>query len=187
MDDAEITERFWGRSESAISALSDKYASYLRTIAFNIVGNFEDAEEIVNDTYNRVWNAIPPERPDNLRAFAGKITRNLSFDRLDRQNAGKRGGRQVALILDELEDCIADSRSAFDRAAESETITDALNSFLSGQSAENRIIFVRRYWRAVSLKEIADGLNISVGKTKSILFRMRKKLRKHLESEGIYL
>jgi RNA polymerase sigma-70 factor (ECF subfamily) len=187
MGDAEIIERFWGRSESAISAINDKYAKYLRTIAFNITGNSQDAEEIVNDTYNRIWSAIPPKRPDNLRAFAGKIARNLSIDRLEKETAAKRGGGQIALILDELEDCVADSRSAFERTTEAETITNALNLFLSEQSAENRLIFVRRYWRAVSVEEIAADLNISIGKVKSILFRMRKKLRKHLESEEIYL
>ena len=185
MDDEEIIERFRGRSESAINAVSDKYSQYLRAIAFNIIGNSQDAEEIVNDTYNSLWNAIPPERPKDLRAFAGKIARNLSINRLERETAAKRGSGQIALILHELEKCLGDN--SFDTAAESEAISDALNSFLAAQSEENRVIFVSRYWKAVSLEEIAGGLDITVGKAKSILLRMRKKLRKHLESEGIYL
>ncbi|MDR2615302.1 MAG: RNA polymerase sigma factor [Oscillospiraceae bacterium] len=185
MDDAEIIERFRRRSESAINAMSDKYSRYLQTIALNITGNPQDAEEIVNDTYDKLWNSIPPERPKDLRAFAGKITRNLSINRLERERAAKRGGGQVELILHELEEYLGDNQ--FDTAAESETIYDALNSFLAAQNEKNRLIFVSRYWRAVSLEEIADGLGITVGKVKSILFRMRKKLRIHLESEGIYL
>jgi RNA polymerase sigma-70 factor (ECF subfamily) len=187
MDDIEIIERFWGRSEAAISAVREKYSRYCRTIALNILGNAEDAEEILNDTYRRVWNAIPPERPNNLRAFIGKITRNLSLDRHEKEQTIKRGGGQLDLVLSELEECIADSRSSFGTLSESETITAAINSFLAGQSVQNRRIFVRRYWRAGSIEEIAGDFGMSVGKVKSILFRMRKKLRTHLESEGVFL
>jgi RNA polymerase sigma-70 factor (ECF subfamily) len=185
MDDAEIIEQFMERSESAINAVSGKYSQYLRTIAFNITGSSQDAEEIVNDTYNSLWNAIPPEQPDDLRAFAGKIARNLSINRLEREKTAKRGGGQMEFILHELEECLGDN--SFDAAVESEAISDALNAFLAAQSEENRVIFVSRYWHAVSLEEIAGCLDIRAGKAKSILFRMRKKLRKHLESEGIYL
>jgi RNA polymerase sigma-70 factor (ECF subfamily) len=73
-------------------AIGDKYSKYCRVIAVNILGNAQDAEEVLNDTYNRVWNAIPPQRPNNLRAFIGRITRNLAFDRLEKANAKKRGG-----------------------------------------------------------------------------------------------
>ena len=187
MDDREIIDQFWTRSESAIVALGDQYSKYCRVIAVNILGNAEDAEEILNDTYNRVWNAIPPERPNNLRAFVGRITRNLSFDRLEKEKAAKRGGGQLDAILSELEECIADRRNAFDERADSEAITAALNKFLSGQSSENRRVFVRRYWRAASIEEIATDFGMSVGNVKTTLFRMRGKLRKYLESEGVYL
>ena len=187
MDDREIIERFCARSESAITALSDKYSKYCRVIASSILGSAEDAEEVLSDTYNRVWNAIPPERPNSLRAFIGRITRNLSFDRLEKAKAEKRGGGQFNAILSELEECIADSRNSFDELIETEIITAALNVFLSEQSTENRRIFVRRYWRAASIEEIAADFGMSAGKAKTILFRMRNKLRKHLESEGVYL
>jgi len=187
MDDTDIIDQFWERSESAITALGDRYSKYCRVIAVNILGNAEDAEEIVNDTYHRVWNAIPPERPTNFRAYIGKITRNLSFNRLEKDKAKKRGGGQLETILSELEECIADNRNDFDEMVEHDVITTALNAFLSEQSTENRRVFVRRYWRAASIEEIAADFNMTVGKVKTILFRMRNKLRKHLESEGIYL
>ncbi|MCL2058506.1 MAG: RNA polymerase sigma factor [Oscillospiraceae bacterium] len=152
-----------------------------------MLGNAEDTEEVINDTYHRIWNAIPPERPNSLRAFVGRITRNLSFDRLDKAKAEKRGSGQLDALLSELEECIADSRNSFDELIETEAITVALNAFLSEQSADNRRIFVRRYWRAASIDEIAADFDMSVGKVKTTLFRTRKKLRKHLESEGIYL
>ena len=187
MDDREIIDLFWARSELAITAISDKYSKYCRAIAFNILGSDEDAEEVLNDAYIRVWNAIPQERPNDLRAFIAKITRNLSINRLEKEKAKKRGGGQYDAVLSELEECIADRNSSPESLAESETIIAALNSFLSGQSAENRRVFLRRYWRAASIDEIAADFNMSRGKVKTILFRMRNKLRKHLESEGVYL
>ena len=187
MDDQNIIDQFWTRSESAIAMLGDKYSKYCRVIAVNIVGNSEDAEEILNDAYYRIWNAMPPECPDNLRAYVGKIVRNLSLNRLEKAKTQKRGGGQFEAILSELEECIADSRSGFDEMMDAEAITVALNSFLSEQSTENRRVFVRRYWRAASIEEIATDFRMTVGKVKTILYRMRSKLRKHLESEGIYL
>jgi len=187
MDDKDIIDQFLERSETAIAMLGEKYSKYCRVIAVNILGNAEDVEEVLNDAYHRVWNAVPPERPNNLRAFIGKITRNLSFNKLEKEKAKKRGGGQLEVILSELEECIADSRNDFDELAEQEAITVVLNTFLSEQSTENRRIFVRRYWRAASIEDIAADFNMSVGKVKTILFRMRNKLRKYLESEGIYL
>jgi RNA polymerase sigma-70 factor (ECF subfamily) len=187
MDDKEIIDCLWERSESVISAIDEKYSKYCRIIAFNIRGNTEDAEEVLNDVYNRVWNAIPPGQPDNLKAFIGRITRNLSLDKFEKERAKKRGGGQIDIILSELEECITDSKNSFDNLADSEAITAALNLFMMGLNIENRRIFLRRYWRAASIEDIATDFNISTGKAKSILFRMRNKLRKHLESEGIHI
>jgi RNA polymerase sigma-70 factor (ECF subfamily) len=185
MDDEEIIDHLWARSESAIAEIIDKYSKYCRVIALNILGNAEDAEEVLNDTYNRVWNAIPPARPSNLRAFIGKTARNLSLSRLEKAKADKRGGGQVEVILSELEECIADSRNHFDELLEAEAIAEALDKFLEAQTDVNRRIFVQRYFRAASIEETASEFGMAVGKVKTILFRMRKKLRKHLESEGI--
>ncbi|MCL2030662.1 MAG: sigma-70 family RNA polymerase sigma factor, partial [Oscillospiraceae bacterium] len=168
MDDREIIGRFWARSESAISAVNDKYAKYCRTIARNILGSDEDAEEIWNDALGRVWNAIPPGRPNNLRAFIGRITRNLSLDRLEKANAEKRGGGHIDAVLSELEECIADRRSSLDEITESGAITAALNAFLAAQSAEKRRIFVRRYWRAAGIDEIASDFDMTAGNVKTI-------------------
>ena len=187
MDDNEIIDQLWARSESAINAINTKYYKYCRAIAYNILGNAEDADEVINDTYYRVWNAIPPERPNSLRAFIGRITRNLSFDRLEKAKAEKRGGGQFDALLSELEECIADSKDSFDAFIDTEAITTALNTFLSEQRTENRHIFVQRYWGAANIEEIAADFGMSVGKVKTILFRMRNKLREHLESEGICL
>ncbi|MDR0963336.1 MAG: RNA polymerase subunit sigma-70, partial [Clostridium sp.] len=134
MDDQEIIDRFWARNESAITAVNDKYHAYCRSIAIHILGNAEDAEEVVNDTYHRVWNAIPPTRPESLRAFVGKITRNLAFDKLDKVKARKRGAGQMNILLSELEEVLSSGRDFLDEMIETEEITAALNGFLSQQS-----------------------------------------------------
>ena len=141
MDDRKIIDLFISRSESAITALGDKYSKYCRVIAVNILGDNEDAEEVLNDSYYRVWNSIPPERPHNLRAYLGKITRNLSIDRFNKKTAEKRGGGCIDAILSELEECIVDKKNSIERMIESKDITAAINSFLISQSIEKRRIF----------------------------------------------
>lgn len=105
MEDHQIVELYWQRNADAISETADKYGDYCFAIAENILHNAEDSEECVNDTWLRAWNAIPPQKPAVLRMFLAKITRNLSFDRFHARNAEKRGGGEMALVLDELGEC----------------------------------------------------------------------------------
>ena len=106
MEDNQIVDLYWARSEHAISATAEKYGKYCYSIAFNILHSGQDSEECVNDTYLRAWESMPPMRPTRLSAFLGKITRNLSLDRFRRDNAGKRGKGEVPLALEELQECL---------------------------------------------------------------------------------
>ena len=173
MDDKQILDLYWERSEVAISETSKKYGKYCRYIAFNILHNDEDSEECVNDTYLRAWNSIPPNRPSVLKTFLGKITRNLSLDRYELLNAKKRNGGQMSLIFDEIQECIP-SLDSTENIVEEIALTDILNRFLSSLSLEQRKIFMRRYWYLSPIKEI-----------KMSLFRSRNELKKLLEKEGI--
>ena len=92
MEDTKIVQMYWDRDPDAIAHTADKYGAYLRTIAINIIGSHEDAEECVNDTYIKTWNALPPHRPERLAAFLGKITRNTALDRYLSDRTKKRGG-----------------------------------------------------------------------------------------------
>ena len=184
MDDNMIIDLYWARSESAISETSSRYGGYCTKIAMNILQNKEDSEECVNDTYLNVWNAIPPQRPARFSAFLGRITRNLSLNKYKAQNAQKRGGSQVALLLGELEDCIP-SRSSVEAEVEAGYTAKIINGFLAAASLESRILFVRRYWYADSIEAIAKQFSMSESKVKSSLFRTRGKLREHLEKEGV--
>ena len=186
MEDSKIVELYWQRNEEAIAETASKYGRYCGTIAYNILRSSEDAEECVNDTYMRAWNAIPPHRPNRLSTFLGKITRNLALNKYKGYNAKKRGEGQTDLILSELEACISTSdhvEGIIDELA----VVEAINSFLSGLTKMNRAIFVRRYWYMDSVKDIADRLAMSENRIALKLFRMRKELRVHLEREGITL
>lgn len=183
MDDAGIVELYWQRSERAVSETAAKYGAYCMKISHNILGDLQESEENVNDTYLQAWNSMPPHRPDTLSPFLGKIARNLALNRYKAGHALKRGAGEFALSLDELGECVPMGRSA-------EEITDAaalghsISAFLRGESAEARRIFIRRYFYSESVDEIARRFAVSESKVKSILFRTRNKLRIHLEKEG---
>ena len=187
MRDDEILALFFERSENAIRATADRYRAYCYRIAFNILGNHEDAEECVNDTYMRAWAAIPPARPAKLSAFLGKITRNLALNRYEGYNAAKRGHGQVEIALSELGECMPGAAVASSRELEDAEIAQSINAFLAGLSKPHRVVFVRRYWYLCSMEEIAADCGMSISKAKSILFRARKKLKAKLEKEGISL
>lgn len=180
--DERILELFWKRSEDAIREAEKAYGRYLHYISYGILKNDDDARETVNDVYWKAWNVIPPQRPNPLRAFLGRIARQLSINRLEERLAQKRGGGQYALALEELEECIShpNEEDPADRIA----LQDALNKFLRSLPKEARRIFLRRYWYMQSVGEIAKALSVSESKVKSVLFRTRNKLKEHLEKEG---
>lgn len=186
MEDSEIIELYWNRSEQAIKETTRKYGGYCRSIAEHILKNQEDSEECVNDTYLRAWNSIPPERPMYLRAWLGRITRNLSFDRYKMGKTQKRGGKETVLLLSELEDCIPSALDV-EQTWENEQIAKLISSFLREQPMEKRVIFVRRYYYGDSILEISGRFSMGESKIKSILFRLRKSLKAYLEKEGVVL
>lgn len=184
MQDSQIIELYFKKSEEAISQTATKYGSYLHTIAYNILHNLQDSEECVNDTYWKTWKIIPPERPKSLAAFLGRITRNLSLDKYRRYNAEKRGAGEVAAALEEIADFVSSIESIDDHTDEM-VLVDILNSFLESLSAENRKIFMRRYWYFSSVKEIAEDYGMTQSKVKMSLLRSRNQLKTILEKEGI--
>lgn len=184
MEDEKIVQLYWARSDEAIAQTAQKYGAYCNVIAFNIVRNREDAEECVNDTYWRAWNAMPPRRPNRLSTFLGKITRNLSLDLFRKKHTEKRGFGQTTLVLSELEDCIPSSNSVEEATAE-RLLVESLNRFLYGLPEIKRRVFMQRYWYACTVQEIAAQTDRSESGVTSMLFRVRKELKAHLEKEGI--
>lgn len=182
MEDTQIIDLFWQRSEDAISEADKKYGRYCGCIAFHILANREDSAECVSSAYWKAWNAIPPHRPGRLCAFLGKITRNLALNRLEQNRAKKRGGGQVVLALEELEECVPDKRGVYMEETE---LSQALNGFLRTLPEERRRIFVSRYWGLTPVKTIAQIGGITEAKVKTVLFRTRQQLKSYLEQEGI--
>ena len=183
MEDSAIIDLYWGRDQRAVEETAGKYGSFLHSLSWNILRSRGDAEECVNDTYLRAWNAIPPERPAAFRNWLGRITRNLSLDRWKASQAAKRGGG-MEVLLGELAECVPCSEGP-QKALEDQALAELLNGFLRGLPAENRRMFLGRYWYGEGLAEIAASLGCGQGKVKSALFRTRKALRAYLEKEGV--
>jgi len=184
MEDEAILDLFFAREESAIEQTRRKYGRRLLFTANNILHNGEDAEECVSDTLLKAWQSIPPVRPERFGAFLVKIARNASLGKWQANTAAKRGGGETQLLLDELEGCIpATSDPA--REYEASLVTQSINTFLGGVDKTSRAAFVQRYFHSESIVEISTRFGVSESKVKSILFRLRKKLRVHLEKEGV--
>lgn len=185
MDDQQIITLYWSRSEEAIAETDRKYGAYCYRVSFNILHSDQDADECVNDTWFRAWNAMPPQRPSLLQAYLAKVTRNLSLDRLDQRQAQKRG-RGTDVLLSELSQCIP-STETMERILDGKEISAAISAWLRRQPERNRVAFVRRYFYADSLNQVARRVGLSESGVKSLLHRQRMSLRRHLEQEGIAL
>lgn len=185
MEDARIVEMYFDRNETAIEETQKKYGRYCHYIAYNILHSDPDAEECVNDTYLRAWEAMPPHKPGRLSVFLGKITRNLALNRYAYDHAKKRGDG-IDVALDEIAEVLADPESETDEE-ESLRLREALNSFMETLPEDTRVIFVRRYWYMCRVAQIAADLGTTENRVKVTLHRTREKLKAYLEKEGIAL
>ena len=183
MNDKNIVDLYFNRDEEAITQTDKKYGRYCYSIAYNILTNKEDAEESVSDTYMTAWRSIPPRRPSVLSTFLGKITRHISIDRWRERSAYKRGGGEVTLALEELEDCVAGLQNV-EMEYERKELIRAYVKFLDTLPVTERRVFLCRYWYVDSVEAIAEKFGFSQSKVKTMLYRTRKKLRKTLWEEG---
>ena len=186
MDDAKIVQLYWDRNEQAIPATADKYGNYCTSIAKNILGNREDAEECVNDTYLNAWNSMPPHRPSILSTFLGKIVRNISFNRYKHNTADKRGGGELPVVLDELSDLVS-GKDDVEQEIEHKELVKSIDAFLDTLSPEKRNIFISRYWYTDSVSEIAKRHGMNDGAVSMTLNRLRLKLYNYLLERGFEL
>ncbi len=183
MEDHEIIELYWQRDDRAIKESDAKYGRLCRSIALRLLDSFEDSEECVSDTWMRAWNTIPPQRPDILRAFFAKITRNLALDRYRGSAAQKRGGGEVSLALDELRECV--SGGDLETELERKELAAAVNGFLRSLEEKERQLFLRRYWLGESVTVIAKKSGMSANAVSLRLMRLRTRLKEYLEREEI--
>ena len=185
MEDKEIVDLFWLRKDQAIVETQMKYGKLCLQIAKNMIGNLQDAEEIVNETYLGVWNSIPPERPKHLKSFVCRIARNISIDRIRYYNADKRKNEGI-VTLNEVEDILSGTdtpENIFDR----KEIAAMISEYLRQEKEIKRNMFIKRYWYYESISEIAQEYGVSESKVKVTLHRIRQGLKKYLESKEVTL
>ena len=180
MNDNEIIELLWERSEKGLDILAQKYGENCLRLSKNILKSRADAEECVNDTYLKVWNSIPPERPRSLKAYILRIARNISIHKYNYNHAQKREADST-LPADELFDFL----HVEDNTAESEALRCAINGFLGDLDKRSRILFVRRYWFSDPISELAEKTGLSENNIYQKLYHIRKKLKDHLRKEGM--
>lgn len=186
LTDEELIALYFARSENAIKETAVKYTAGCSRIAQNILHNAGDAEESVNDTWLAVWNAIPPHKPNPLRAYLYRIVRNIAVAKLQKRGAQKRGGDSYEAALDELSGCLSSPDSVENSLSEKE-LSRLLNAFLAELERDSRILFVRRYFYGDSVRNLAAQLGEKPNTVSVRLSRLREKLRKVLEKEGVFL
>lgn len=176
MTESTIIELLLARDPGALTALQTEYARYCAAIAGGLLSDPADVEEVVADVWMQVWTSIPPNQPEHLRLYVGRIARNLALNRLEYHSAGKR-----AAPLEELAVLTAD------RNLERQALKDVLERFLRQQKPEHRQMFLRRYWYGDSIEELTARFGCTKARATGILFRLRRKLRETLEKEDLYV
>lgn len=179
MQDERIIALFFERNEQAIKEATDSYGGFLKAVSCGILHSDEDASECLSDTMMKAWQTIPPQKPNNLKAYLGRIIRNLSLDVYDKRQAQKRGSGAVCVQLDELCECIPSSENVTG-SLEHKELSQAISEFLIKQKKKQRILFVQRYWYMLSIKEIADKNKMSESAVKMSLQRTRNNLKNKL-------
>lgn len=185
MEDQRIIELYWQRDERAIPETAQKYGAFCAAIAANVLSDRRDAEECVNDTWLRAWNAMPPQRPRLLRPFLGRITRNLAINLWEKNHARKRYAG-MELLLDELSECVP-SPQTVEREMDERELGAFLSAWLRTLSADDRRLFVRRYWNGEALQALAAEWGETPEKLAQRTYRLRQALKTELERNGVTL
>ena len=184
MTDEQIIRLYFDRDQAAIAETDQKYGSYCYSIASNLLGR-EDSEECVNDTYHAAWTHIPPEVPQSLKAFLGRIVRNLSISRFRRSHAQKRSSG-TDVLLSELEDCLPTPQTV-ETEADSRELSRLISSWLATLSGDDRALFVLRYWHGSAVQDLAEKCGCTPNAVSLRIRRLRKNLKHYLEAKGVSL
>ena len=185
MNDHEIVEMFFERSEHAVESLEVKHGAAIRRVSSGILKDPQDVDECVNDTYLQIWNSIPPQCPQCLGAFVCRIARNISLNRYDFNSAEKRNSYFDA-ALDELAGCIPDIAEV-ETEYQAKELAESINRFLAELPQIDRYLFVQRYWLGTDIYQLSEASKLTAHAVSVRLFRIRRKLKKHLRKEGVIL
>lgn len=180
MEDNQIIELLWNRDKTALEYVQQAYHHLLVHIAKNITSSAEDAEECANDTYLKLWETIPPQRPESLKNYAARVVRNRAID-VYRKEKARGQVREISSICDELETMFADGKNEYEEIE----FRDLINEFLSALEVKERMLFVRRYWQGDSIKDLAQWSGLKESAVKMRLLRTRNKFQEYLKEGGI--
>lgn len=186
MNDKNIVELYLSRDEGAVRTTIEKYQAYCHSIAFSILNDEQNAEEALNDTWLGAWNSIPPHQPENLATYLGKLTRNISLTKYRNLHASKRYADTVSLATEELEECLP-SRMTVESEIESAELGKIIDNFIDGLPDIEQRVFVCRYFYFDSTSDISKRFGFSESKVKSMLHRIRRKLKRTLNEEDIWI
>lgn len=185
IDDKSIIELLFDRSEKGLAELDVKYGKLCHKLSRSILNDRQDAEECVNDAYLGVWNAIPPARPNPLRAYVCKIVRNISLKRYYENKAEKRNS-VYDIAIQELGDCLP-ARNTLEGEVETRELVRIIETFLDTLGDENCVIFLRRYWFSDTYAEISERTGLSEKSVSMRLVRIRKQLKQYLIEREVYV
>lgn len=182
MEDHQIIDLFYERSEKALSKLAEKYEDNCMKISMNVLNSKQDSEECVNDSYLAMWNTIPPANPKPLKAYLYRIVRNKAIDKYKSNNRQKRNGT-YDVCLDELEFCIEGLKTVEEEVTSRE-LSEHINGFLETLDAANQMLFVRRYWYMDSYENLAMRTGIKEGAIRTRIARVKSRLKEYLVERG---
>lgn len=183
IQEKEMIDKLFARSEDVFSDLEEAYGQLCKKLISQILNyDVEDMKECMNDVYLGVWNTIPPNRPNSLKAYICRIARNQAVKKLEYRTAKKRYETTISL-QEELDGCLPAARNEYENVE----LAEIINQFLEKLDKESRMMFVRRYWYADSMEELAVHFRYSKNHISVKLGRIRKKLKKYLEAEGIWV
>lgn len=183
-DDSRIVSLLQKRDEQALAQIRASYGALSFQLAFRITGNSEDAEECVSDALMNVWNTVPPQKPDSLRAYLLALVRRAAVDKYKTAHRLKRGGTEFAASLDELSEILS-APERVEHQVEQRAVTAAITEWLRTLNSEDRKLFLKRYFLSASVQETAEECGMNTGALKMKLMRLRRKLKEYLEKEGL--
>ena len=185
MNDQAIVQRLLERDEDAISEAKKQYENYCMYIANNVLHDRQDSEECMNDALLAAWNSIPPQKPENLRTYLGKLIREIAINRWKKNTRQKRIRSEIIQSLDEMAEIV--SGGDIETSIEENELSKEISKFLYSIDETKRNVFIRRYWYYDSVREIAADFGVNERSIATVLFRMRAQLKKELLKEGIEL
>ncbi|MBO4390313.1 MAG: RNA polymerase sigma factor [Lachnospiraceae bacterium] len=183
MDDMQLIDLYFARNEAALSETESRYGSYCMSVASRILPLRQDAEEVVNDVYLSLWKAIPPERPDNFKAFVARVTRNAALTKLQHEKRQKRGGGVIPEAIDELAEVLPSGTDP-QAVLEEKELSDLISRYLREQTVTKRKLFIQRYFYLLSIEDLSAESGLTKSNVKVTLMRMRNDLQEYLEKEG---